>query len=105
MRRLAARRPAFLADARASGGRMASGPLASHAVAVGRRFSGWVHRGGAHPEKWRPEARAGLSWSCPESGPLTLEPEGAGEGSGGVSIPPVDHPKARFLARLSAENA
>lgn len=49
--------------------------LPSLAVAVGRSFSGWV-REGAHPEKWRPEAEA--CFGCH----LTLEPEGAEEGSG-----------------------
>lgn len=50
----------------------------SPSVAV---FRGGFARG-AHPEKWRPEARAGFLSPLPGVWPVTLEPEGAGEGSG-----------------------
>src|SRR5438552_9860624 len=55
--------------------------LASHAVAVGRRFSGWVQRGGP-PRKMAARGEGGLSLVFSWFWPLTLEPEGAGGGVG-----------------------
>jgi hypothetical protein len=63
---------------------MASGPLASHAVAVGRRFSGWVRRGAPTPKNGGLRRGRAFLRLVPGSGPSRLSRREPVRGRGGV---------------------